>query len=134
MAREDVEIVRQALEAYNSGDIARIVALTHPDFEAEVPAELSAEPDTYRGHDGIRRYFESFQEAMDDIVFELERVTDTGAAVLVEMRVTARGRQTSIPVEQRNVGVWTVRDGKVVGVRAYAELDDARRALGLEDA
>jgi len=132
MAREDVEVVRQALDAYNSGDIARILALTHPDFEAVIPAELSAEPDVYRGHDGIRRYFESFRDAMDEIVFEVERYTDAGTAVLVEMRLTARGRLTSIAVEQRNVGVWTVRDGRVIGVRAYAELADARRALGLD--
>jgi len=28
----------------------------HPDFVGVVPPELSAEPDTYRGHAGIRRY------------------------------------------------------------------------------
>ena len=38
-----------------AGTSRRILALAHTDFEAVVPPELSAEPDTYRGHDGIRR-------------------------------------------------------------------------------
>ena len=54
MSHESEQIVRQAFEAFNSERIDRILALTHADFEAVVPPELSAEPDTYRGHDGMR--------------------------------------------------------------------------------
>ena len=72
MSQANVEIVREGFDAFNSGDMRRILALAHTDFEAVVPPELSAEPDTYRGHDGIRRYFQSFQsfqDAMDEIRF-----------------------------------------------------------------
>ena len=132
MSQHDVEVVREALEAFNSGDIARIVALTHADFDAVIPPELSAEPDTYRGHDGIRRYLESFTEAMEEIRFEAERISDLGSSVLVMLLLTARGRQTSIPVEQRSAGVWSVRDGKVVTIRAFASSADALAAVGLD--
>ena len=49
MTQADVDVVRQAFDAFNSEDIERIVELTHPEFEAVVPPELSAEPDTYQG-------------------------------------------------------------------------------------
>jgi ketosteroid isomerase-like protein len=52
--------------------------------------QLWREPDTYRGHGGIRRYFETFQEAMDDINFESVRFWDAGEQVVVSVRLTAR--------------------------------------------
>src|ERR1700690_3833846 len=98
MSHENEQIVRQAFEAFNSEDIERILALTHGDFEAVVPPELAAEPDTYRGHDGIRRYFESFQFAMAEIRFQPQRFWEMGQSVVVLATVRARGRQTGIPV------------------------------------
>src|SRR5437899_10305984 len=101
MSRENVRVVRQVFEAYNSEDIDRIIAFTHPDFLAEVNADVSTEPDTYHGHDGIRRYFRSFQDAMYEIRFHAEQFWEAGDTVVVALRLTAKGRQPDIPVEQR---------------------------------
>jgi uncharacterized protein len=131
VSQEDVDTVRDALTAFNSGDLARILALSDPEIEAEVPASISSEPDTYRGHEGIRRYFESFWDVMDEIRFEGEQFADAGESIVVELRVTARGRQTGILVEQRNAGVWVIRDGRVLGIRAYASFPEALEAAGL---
>ena len=115
-----MEIVRQIFEAFNSEDIDLILAFTHSDFEVEVPPDLSAEPDTYRGHDGMRRYWKSFQDAMDEIRFQPERFWDADQGVVVAMHITAKGRRTAIPVEQRVIGLWTICDRKAIRVRAYA--------------
>jgi ketosteroid isomerase-like protein len=133
MSQENVEIVRRAVEAFDSGELPRILALTHADFVAEVPPDVSAEPDTYRGHDGIRRYISSFQEAMNEIHFEGERFWDAGDNVVVALRLTARGRQTAIPVEQRSTGVWTVRAGSLLRIRAYGSRKEALAAVGLAE-
>ncbi len=128
---ENIEIARSAIEAFNSGDMDLILALTHADFELEVPPDLSAEPDTYRGHAGMRRYWESFQDAMDEIRIRPERLEVAGESVMVVMHLTARGRSTGIAVEQRIVGVWTIRDTKVMSIRAFASLNEALDAAGL---
>jgi ketosteroid isomerase-like protein len=134
MSQENVETVRQLLEALNSEDIERIVPLfAHIDVEIEIPPEVSTEPDTYRGHDGMRRYFESFRDAMDEIRFEAEQLWDAGSSVVVALRLTARGRQTAILVEQRSAGVWTVSNGKVIRIRSYASRKEALEAVGLAE-
>jgi ketosteroid isomerase-like protein len=133
MSQQNVDVVRQGLEAFNSEDMERILAFVDPDFETAVSGELSAEPDTYRGHDGIRRYFESFRDAMDEIRFEPERFWDAGEAVVVALRLTAQGRQTAIRVEQRIAQVWSIRDGRAVSVRTYTSIAEALRAAGLQD-
>ncbi len=132
MSQENVEVVRRALAAFDSGDLDQVLAMVAPDFEAHIAPELSAEPDTYRGSAGVRRYFDSFREAFEEIRFEVEQLTDAGDAVVVGMRMTALGKVTKIPVEQRNAGVWTVADGKVARIETYARLDDAFRAAGME--
>ncbi len=133
MSQRNVEVVREGFEAFNSGAIDRILAFAHSDFEAVVPPELSAEPDIYRGHDGIRRYFESFQDAMDEIRFEPERFWDAGDSVVADVRITAKGRQTAIPVVQRIAQVWRIRDGRALSVHSYVTLPEALEAVGLAD-
>ncbi len=46
--------------------------------------------------------------------------------------MTAIGRLTRIPVEQRNAGVWTVVDGKIARIQTYASTSEALEAVGLE--
>jgi ketosteroid isomerase-like protein len=130
MSPENMQVVRQVLEAFNGEDIERILAFTHPDAEVEISPDVSAEPDTYRGHDGMRRYFQSFRDAMEEIRFEPEQLWSAGESVVVALRLTARGRQTAILVEQRSAGIWDICDGKVIRVRSYASPKDAFTALG----
>ena len=149
----NVELLLAGLEAFNSGDMERILTFVDPRFEVSIPRELSAEPDTYRGYEGVRRYFETFQEAMDEIRFHAERVwevgegragqdpagadpagaDDAGVDLLVEMRLTAIGRQTGIPVEQRVFLVWTVCDGKALRLQTYPSLQRALARAGLPE-
>jgi ketosteroid isomerase-like protein len=128
MSEQTVAIVREALEAFDTGDLERLFALIHPGFEGHVAPELSAEPDTYRGRDGIRRYFDSFREAFDDIHFRVDKLQDAGDAVVVALRMSATGKLTGIEVEQRNAGVWTVLDGKLARIDTYATFADALAA------
>jgi ketosteroid isomerase-like protein len=133
MSQENVELVQQVIEAFNSGDIERVVGLMHPDFEAAVPAQFSAEPDTYRGHDGIRRYFDSFNDAMSEVFFEQEGFREVGEAVVVAVRLTAKGRTTAIAVEQQLAQVFTAREGKLVQIRSYGSLPEALESVGVAE-
>jgi len=70
---------------------------------------------------------------MYDIRFHPDRFWDAGDAVVVDVRLTAKGKRTAIPVEQRFTQVWTMREGKAVRVRAYASPADALEAVGLTE-
>jgi ketosteroid isomerase-like protein len=129
---DNIAWLRVGFEALSSGDEARILAFAHPDFETTVPPELSAEPDTYRGHDGIRRYFGLFDDAMEDVQFEAEECWEAGNTVVAVVRLTARGKTTGIPVEQRIVQVWTLRDGRALRAQTFTELSQALAAAGLD--
>lgn len=131
MSQENVETIRRGFDAMNRGDISGILALAHPDFETAIPPELSAEPSAYRGHEGIRRYFESFQDAMRDIRFHPDQIWDAGDAVVVALRVTANGRETGIPVEQHLGQVWTMGDGTARRLENFVTVSEALASVGL---
>jgi len=131
MSQRDIDALRQLMAAFNGGDMDRILSLTDPDFEAVIPPQLSAEPDTYRGHEGIRRYFESFYEVMDEIEFEAERLWDAGDSVVVAVHMRAKGKRTAIPVVQSFTQVWRMREGRALSVRTYVSSEEALAAAGL---
>ena len=64
MSRQDLEVVRSMLATLNESGVEAALDQIHPDFEGVTPPELSPEPDTYRGHEGIRRYFAGFEGVM----------------------------------------------------------------------
>ena len=131
MSQQDIDTLRQLMEAFSGHDIERILSLTDPEFEAVVPAQLSAEPDTYRGHEGIRRYFESFYEVMDEIEFEAERFWDAGDAVVAAVQMRAKGKRTAIPVVQSFTQLWRMRGARALRVQAYPSREEALAAAGL---
>jgi ketosteroid isomerase-like protein len=130
VTEDNIALVRQGFEALREGGVEALLPFIHPEFEATTPAELAAEPDTYRGPEGIRRYFDSFYEAMDEVIFEPKDFIPVGDRVIVPMTLRARGRSTGIEVEQSVVQTWELRDGKALRVEVFATLDEARAASG----
>jgi ketosteroid isomerase-like protein len=130
VSKENVETVKAGFEAFERGGVEALLDYVHPEFETTTPRELTTEPDTYRGHEGLRRYFDSFYEVMEDIRFLPEEFIEAGERVMVPIRLLARGRETGIEVEQRSVQVWTVRGGKAIVLQTFASREEALEAVG----
>jgi ketosteroid isomerase-like protein len=125
VSEENVELVREGFESLREGGVDALLPFIHAEFEATTPPQLAAEPDTYRGPKGIRRYFDSFYEAMDKVDFEPERFIAIGECVVVPMTLRARGRTTGIETEQRLVLIWELEGGKAIRVTVFATLEEA---------
>jgi ketosteroid isomerase-like protein len=130
MANESVDVLRRGFEALAAGGVEALLPFIDPDFVATVPPGLSVEPDTYRGPEGVRRYFDSFYEAVDEVRFEPEQFIARGDRVVVPTRVLVRGRGSGAEVTQRVTQVWTLRDGRAIRLDVYPTLADALEAAG----
>jgi ketosteroid isomerase-like protein len=129
VANENRQIVERGFAAFNEGGVEGILPLIHPDFEAVTPPELASEPDTYRGHDGVRRWFDSFDDVMDEIRWEARGFRELGDRVIVEFTLHARGKTTGLDFGQDAVMVWELRDGKAVRLSLYTTVEEALAAL-----
>ena len=130
MTSSNVELVERGMEAFNAGGIDGILPLIHPDFEATTPPELASEPDTYRGPEGIRRWFDSFDDVMEEIRWDAHSFREVGTdRVLVEFTLRARGKSTGLDFGQEAVMVWSLRDGMAIRLDLYPTLEQAMAAL-----
>ena len=129
MSDPKVEIVRELYERINGDDPDSIYELLAEDFVADVPPSLSAEPDVYEGHDGVRRYMAGFQGHIEDVRFEVVDFHLEGEHVIADMRITGRGSASGIPVEQASAVVHTVTGGKGARMDVHVDVEAARMSL-----
>ncbi len=131
MAESGVDIVRSAFEA-SAGGAEEMLAYVHPEFEMTTPGQIAAEPGTYRGHDGVRRWFDTFYEVMDRVALKPIEVVATarGDRVAVEFDLVARGRSSGIEAIQRAVALCALTDEKLSRIEFYATLPEAIEAAG----
>jgi ketosteroid isomerase-like protein len=128
VSERNLDIVQRGFEAFNESGVEGIIPLIHPDFEATTPPNLASEPDTYRGPDGIRRWFDSFDEVMDEIRWEPHGFHEAGDKVVVEFTLRARGKITGLAFGQNAVMVWDLRDGKAIRVELFQTMEEAMTA------
>lgn len=129
MASDNVELVRRGVDAFNRFGADGVLPFIHPEFEATTPPDLASEPDTYRGPEGVRRWFDSFDEVMDGIRWDPRAFHEEHGRVLVEFTLRARGKRTGLDFGQEAVMVWELRDGKAIRLDLYPTLEKARSAL-----
>jgi ketosteroid isomerase-like protein len=132
MSSENVEVVRTAMESFNLDGVDAIADQISPDFETTTPPSLSVEPDTYRGPEGVRRWFDAWEGTMDEVRFDVDELVDAGDRVIAVSRMVARSHTSGIEVEQAVALVWTLRDGRAVRLDPYATREEAVRAVGLQ--
>jgi len=131
MSQENVEIVREVLEAQRRRDWQAFRNLYDPDIEWEDASGLWGDWGKRRGFEDVQDAFMTWFEAFEHASFELEDVVDVGDDVVTFIRISGRGRESGLVVDQRIPTVWTLRDRRVVRVRGYRDEAEALEAAGL---
>jgi ketosteroid isomerase-like protein len=125
----NAQVVRELYQRVNGDAPGSIYELLSEDIRAEVPPSLSAEPDVYEGHAGVRRYMDGFEGYIDEVRFEVLEVLLEGEWVIVDMLVKGRGAASGIPVEQPSAVVHTIVNGKVARMDVHPDVEAARASL-----
>jgi ketosteroid isomerase-like protein len=87
---------------------------------------------TYRGHSGLRRWWEDLAEAFGDFDLELDDVLEVDdERVLTTQRFVGRFRTTDIPFDGSWASILWIRDGKIVRAEGHLSKRRAMRAAGL---
>jgi ketosteroid isomerase-like protein len=132
MSRENVELIRRGHDAFRTGGEEALFTYFDTDIDLR-PIEETPGVESYRGHEGVRRYFEITREAFGEFRWDPQEFVDFGDHVLVVTRFSAQGRGSGIPVETIIYNVFTVRQGKVVRIRGSLDRSRALEAAGLRE-
>ena len=133
MSQENVELVHRGAEAFNRRDLDAFVALCDPDVEFfSRLAELEG-GGPYRGHDGMRSWWQNFFGVWLNVSAEIEDIRDAGDVTVTRMRFRGHGIESDAPWEQTHWQVAEWRQGKVIRLRAFLSEAEALEAAGLEE-
>src|SRR6185295_7605734 len=78
MSQENVELGYQTMDAFNRRDLDAFLALMDHDVET-VPRTTALEGENYRGHDGVRRWWNQLLAVFPDFRIEVvDEVRDLG--------------------------------------------------------
>ena len=130
MSQANVEIAKQAIDAYDRRDLDALRMLNDPNVEVDWSASRGVEAGVYRGIDAALRFYQGYFDAFEEIHIEPDCFVDAGESVVVPNRSRSRGRE-GIEVFARSAFVFTFRDGRVIRVCLYQEREQALEAVGL---
>jgi ketosteroid isomerase-like protein len=135
MSKENVEIVRAAMDAWNRGDWDETLQHGAPDIVLDNSMNAGEWRGVHQGPDQVKRAFQMLTEAWQSVHIEVSEFIEADEGVLVT-RQKARfvGRDgIELPGPTRSGWLWKLRAGKIVFVATYNDLDEALEAAGLRE-
>src|SRR6476469_9314917 len=129
MSRENVELVRRAIDAFNRRDLDEFLQCLNPEAELDWSRSLGVEAGVYRGRQAIRDFSNTFLETWEEVTTSVDEFIECGESVVVPGRTHFRGRD-GIDVQAYGAFVYTVRDARIVELRVFDERSEALKAVG----
>ena|SRR5438067_3462146 len=134
MSQENVEIVRDAFQAFARGGIEALVEYATPDC-VFYPDPSWMEQREYRGRDGVVDFHKSQIEAFgDDFAPEVIDIRPVGDRVLVLTEVVGQAQESGVPIRQKAAHVFSDFRGGMIGEdRTFLNWEAALKAVGLAE-
>jgi ketosteroid isomerase-like protein len=129
---ENVELSLELNDAWNRRDVDAVVALWDPEGVWYPALEGVTEGRTYRGHAGIRQYFEDLAEFSGQSDAEFPEVHDLGDQVLGLGSAWFRFA-SGVELDQEVAFLHTWRNGKCIEARTWLSHAEALQAAGLSE-
>lgn len=98
-------------EAFNRWDVPAGLRLLHPDPELHQAPEI-VDSEAYYGLQEFMRGLSLFMEDWDQPRLEPQRIEEVGGCVLVQVRVSGRGKTSGIELSTEYFHAWSLRDGR----------------------
>ena len=133
MSQENVELVRRSFEAIRRWDVEALCELYDPDITFLPLTGTRVESGGYRGHSGVRRYFDEIADIWVELRPYESDIRTTGSHVVVLGGCAVRGRGSGAQSDTPMAWVLTVRDGKITSHRGYGTREQALEAVGLSE-
>ena len=132
MSQENVDRVRDFIDAYNRRDFDAAIELFDPEIDWVLPAHQRA--DSGRGPDHVIRFFEGIDETFDELQLLPQEFVDGGDRVATRLRHYAHGKGSGMVLDEELYHqVTTFRGGRIVRIEYFTDWNAALEAAGLRE-
>lgn len=126
MAESDIDVVCGSHDAFRRRDLDAFVEYMDPGIEfTSLVLEVEG---TYRGHDGIRSWWNDILDVFPEWQPQVEDARQVGERVLLKVRAEGAGTGSGIDVDRAIWQVAEVRDGRIAAWRFFRTEDEALAA------
>jgi ketosteroid isomerase-like protein len=132
MSRENVEVVRRAVEAWDVGGSESAKEFWAADIEWHDPPDLP-DPRVVRGREAVAAYLTEQVNAVGDMDVTLVDARRRGGAVAIRLEITIHGATSGVDVPDEFAQVVDVADGRLRRVRLFRTWPEALEAAGLSE-
>lgn len=122
----NIDVVKQCYDAFNKGDIQRLLSCFADDVEWEMP-EVEAVPFTgkRRGRDQVAQFFEQMNQMQDSRGVQLQDCIAQGDKVVAIGHYAFTVKSTGLDYDADFAHLFTVANGKIT---SFKEFTDTLRA------
>jgi ketosteroid isomerase-like protein len=128
MPGDNAGTVRSSYDAFHRRDLDEF--LGYHDSDVEFKSLVLEVEGVYRGHDGLRAWWENVVDVFPDWMPQIEDAREAGDRVLLRVRVEGHGTGTGIDLDRHAWNVVEVHDGRITSSAFYRTEDEARQAMG----
>jgi ketosteroid isomerase-like protein len=125
-----IEIVQNAIDAFNRGDLDAMLELSRAeDFVYDWSRGLGPNRGIYEGAGGFREFVHDQWSTFEDVRVEVHEIVPRGRHVIVTTTTHGRGRQ-GIPVRAKSTHLYTFDDDRLKRITLHQDRDEALAAAG----
>jgi ketosteroid isomerase-like protein len=132
MPQENMEMMHQAMEAFNKRDGAAFDCLLADDAVI-VPVRASLEGTTYSGHDAGTQYCSAVAKSWHGLRWRVEEMREGDGWVLALGRIRSRGRDSRAMIDARAGWLAHFREGRMTRFQTFTNREHALEAAGLRE-
>lgn len=119
---QNVRTIKNAYDAFMRGDIQTILDSTTEDIQWTMPGEgYIPTGGLYRGHDGVRRFFQTLSDSSETLSFEPREYIAQGERVIVLGSYRSRIKTTGKTCGVDWAMSFTFRNGKISVFTEYTD-------------
>ena len=107
--------------------------LMDPEIEFTTRFASPDDDPQYRGHDGIREWWNDLLAVFPDLSYKIVEVRDSGDHGITALRVHGHGLDSGTPLDETLWFAWAARDGKVASWQSFGSEAEALEAAGLPE-
>jgi ketosteroid isomerase-like protein len=133
MSQENVEAVRQLVQAFNRRDLPAMTRWFDAEIEWMPGGPAAVERPVYRGLDEVSGGFATTWEAWDVFRLDEHEVRDLGESVLWLGRSHLRGGASHVDLDEEFAIHLLMDGGKIVRMHGFPAWQDALQAAGLRE-
>ena len=127
MPGDNAGTVRSSYDAFHRRDLDEF--LSYHESDVEFKSLVLEVEGVYRGHDGLRAWWENVVDVFPNWMPQIEDAREAGDRVLLRVRLEGHGTGTGIDLDRHAWNVVEVHDGRITSSAFFRTEEEALHAM-----